>query len=263
MRRRSDKGHRCVALVLWLGLLSSPAHAQDNYEIQVYGSETMPKGTTMFELHSNFTGEGRKTIEDSVFPTNHATHETLEITRGFTTWFEVGFYTFTSVHSGIGWDWVGSHVRPRFMIPQSWRWPVGVSLSQEFGYQRREYSPDTWGWEIRPIIDKQMGQWYWSLNPTLERSFKGENKGLGFEFSPNVQVSYDFTDKINGALEYYGGMGPLRHWDPARQQEHQIFPAINLNLSPDWEFNAGVGIGLTRPTDHLIFKTIVGRRVKL
>ncbi|MGH9528291.1 MAG: hypothetical protein ACRD2S_00050, partial [Terriglobales bacterium] len=31
------------------------AYAQDNYEIQVYGSDLVPAGNTMVELHSNFT----------------------------------------------------------------------------------------------------------------------------------------------------------------------------------------------------------------
>ena len=35
-------------------------HAQDNYEIQVYGSQTQVKGSTMFELHSNYTFNGSK-----------------------------------------------------------------------------------------------------------------------------------------------------------------------------------------------------------
>jgi hypothetical protein len=34
-----------------------------------------------------------------------------------------------------------------------------VSLSQEIGYQRRDFSPDTWTWEIRPIVDKKIGCW--------------------------------------------------------------------------------------------------------
>jgi len=45
--------------------------AQDNYEIQVYGSETVPKGNTMVELHSNFTFDGSKQTIDGVLPTNH------------------------------------------------------------------------------------------------------------------------------------------------------------------------------------------------
>ena len=51
-------------------------------------------------------------------------------------------------------QWVGDHIRPRVRVPESWRWPVGVSLSTEVGYQRAVYSPDTWTWEIRPIVDK-------------------------------------------------------------------------------------------------------------
>jgi hypothetical protein len=45
-------------------------------------------------------------------------------------------------------------------VPESWHWPVGVSLSNEFGYQRRDFFPDTWTWEIRPIVDKKIGRWY-------------------------------------------------------------------------------------------------------
>jgi hypothetical protein len=238
------------------------AHAQDNYEIQVYGSETGPPGYTMIELHSNFTVEGSKQTEDGVLPTNHAVHETVEITHGFNPWFEVGFYIFTSARSGNGWHWVGDHIRPRVRIPESWHWPVGLSLSAEVGYQRRQYSADTWTLELRPIIDKQLGRWYLSFNPTLERALKGANKPRGFEFSPNAKVSYDLTKKIAGGLEYYGAVGPITDFDPFREQEQQFVPAIDLNVSPKWEFNFGIGVGVTRSTDHLIVKMIVGRRFR-
>ena len=33
-------------------------------------------------------------------PTNHAEHETIEITQGINDWSEVGFYIFTSEQSG-------------------------------------------------------------------------------------------------------------------------------------------------------------------
>src|SRR5487761_50480 len=84
-----------------------PAAAQDNYEIQVYGADLVEPGHTMLELHSNFTINGSKTIEDGVYPTNHAEHETIEITHGFNDWLEVGFYIFTSERSGQGVQWVG------------------------------------------------------------------------------------------------------------------------------------------------------------
>jgi hypothetical protein len=117
--------------------------------------------------------------------------------------------------------------------------------------------------EIRPIIDKELGRWYLSFNPTFDRAIKGPDESRGFEFSPNVKVAYDFTRKITGGLEYYGSLGPVDAIDPVHEQEHQIFPTIDLNLSPNWEVNFGIGVGLTGRTDHLILKLIIGRRFKI
>jgi hypothetical protein len=236
------------------------ARAQGNYEIQVYGSDLVDPGHTMFELHSNFTFEGSKTTQDGTLPTNHQWHETLEITHGFNDWFETGFYFFTSLQNGYGWDYVGSHIRPRVRVPKKWNWPVGVSISQEFGYQRAQFSADTWTYELRPIVDKQMGRWYLAFNPAFDKSFHGPGQNLGFTFSPNFKVSYDITPKIAGGVEYYGSLGPVTGFDPVAQQEQQIFPTIDLNLSEKWEFNFGVGVGVTKATDHLLAKMILGYR---
>src|ERR1700728_4660639 len=129
-------------LLLALILVATLVRAQDNYEIQVYGSDLVDPRHTMVELHSNFTIDGSKTIVDGLYPTNHAEHETIEITHGFTDWLEVGFYIFTSERSGQGIQWVGDHIRPRIAIPKKWKWPVGLSLSNEIGYQRRPFSTD-------------------------------------------------------------------------------------------------------------------------
>src|SRR5947199_6467891 len=98
-------------LLLAAVFLSSNTRAQDSYEIQVYGSETVPPGRTMVELHSNFTINGERKEINGVFPSEHALHETLEITHGFTPWFETGFYVFTSIQPHEGWRWVGDHIR--------------------------------------------------------------------------------------------------------------------------------------------------------
>lgn len=234
--------------------------AQGNYEVQVYGAETVLPKHIMVELHSNFTFEGSKTAVDGVRADNHALHETIEITQGFTSWFETGFYIFMSSRAGEGYQWVGDHIRPRVRVPESWHWPVNVSLSTEIGYQRRSYSTDTWTLEIRPIIDKQLGRWYMSFNPTVDRSFHGLEVHKGVIFAPNVKVSYDVTKKVAVGVEYYGSVGSITGFDPLREQVQAIFPAIDLNLSPNWEFNFATGIGLTGGTDHLIVKMILGRR---
>jgi hypothetical protein len=236
------------------------ARSQDSYEIQVYPSELVQKGHTMVELHSNYTVEGERQVVNGVLPSNDAFHETLEITHGFTSWFETGFYVFSSIQPHRGWEWVGDHIRPRVAIPKEWNWPVGLSLSTEVGFVSRRYSEDDWSWEIRPIIDKQIGRWYFSINPASEKSISGLNAGGGYEFAPAVKVSYQLAEPIDIGIEYYAGLGNITHWSRGGDQQHQIFPTIDLNVSPDWEINFGVGVGLTRSTDDLILKLILGRR---
>jgi len=246
-------------------LAASALHAQDNYEIQVYGSETIEPKSTMVELHSNFTIDGFKHApnsiyaDDGTFPTNHAEHETIEITQGINSWSEIGFYLFTSYNPGTGYHWVGDHIRPRVRIPPSWHWPVGLSVSNEIGYQRARFSNDSWSWEIRPIIDKQLGRYYLSFNPTLDRAWHGPGIRDGVVFAPNFKVGYDFTPKIQAGIEYYGATGPIFKPDPIHDQQQQIFLASDLNVSKKWEINFGIGVNVTGGTDHLIVKGILGR----
>ncbi|HWB98205.1 MAG TPA: hypothetical protein VG672_15935, partial [Bryobacteraceae bacterium] len=237
-----------AAALPWL--YSSALMAQGNYEVQVYASELVPQGITMMEMHSNFTAKGSRFEEDGVLPTQHQEHQTLEVTHGFSEWFETGFYLFSSIQSHHGWNFVGSHIRPRIAVPSRYHLPVGLSLSTEFGYQRAIYSRDTWTWEIRPIVDKQMGRFYWSVNPTFEKSFHGPEQKHGYVFEPNVKLSYGITKMVAGGVEYYGAVGPLQNLIPLHDQEHAILPAVDVDFGPRWEFNFGVGIGVTHNTDH-------------
>jgi hypothetical protein len=246
----------CFAVIVFSRL---PAVAQGNYEIQVYGADTIAPKSTMVELHSNFTANGQRSTVDGVYPTNHQEHETIEITQGLTGWSEVGFYIFTSEQDGHGVQWVGDHIRPRVRVPDSWHWPLGVSLSTEIGYQRAVYSPDTWTWELRPILDKSVGRWYFAFNPALERTWHGPDVKQGLGFSPAVKVGYDFTKAISGGVEYYADYGRIGGFDALHDQQQQLFAVTDLNVSPKWEINFGVGVGATAGTDHLIVKGIIGR----
>jgi hypothetical protein len=119
-----------VYLVGLIFLGATFAAAQNNYEIQVYGSDTVAPESTMVDLHSNFTIDGTQPLPgsqyaaDGLYPTNHAEHETLESTNGINAWSEVGFYVFTSARAGDGWQWVGDHIRPRVRAPDQFADPL-------------------------------------------------------------------------------------------------------------------------------------------
>lgn len=245
------------ALIFFFSLQRS--HAQGNYEIQVYGSETEPPKSLMVELHSNFTADGQRLIINGVTPTYRAEHETVELTEGVNNWSEVGFYFFNDIQEETGAQWVGSHIRPRVRAPDNWHWPVGASLSAEIGYQRALFYQDTWTLELRPIIDRQTTHWYWAINPALDRTFHGPDVKLGLDFSPAAKLSYSFTPKVAGGIEYYADYGRITDIASLHDQQQQIFLATDLDLDPKWEVNFGVGIGPTAATDHWIIKGILGR----
>ncbi len=247
----------CVGL-----LVAAHAQAQNNYEIQVYASPTQAVHSTMFELHSNFTVDGSKEIIKGVIPSEHALHETLEITTGITPFFEIGAYLFTNETPGYGYQVVGTHLRPRWMVPTAWGLPVGLSLSTEIGYQKAAYSTDTWSLEIRPIIDKQWKKLYISLNPTFGISLKSKYNSAVPGFEPNVKVSYLIAPTAALGLEYYGDIGPINRFDPRNQQNHALFVVYDLQNNPVWEVNIGAGLGLTSATDRFVCKVILGRKVK-
>lgn len=262
-------------ILIALCATAAAAHAQDNYEIQVYGSQTMTPGVLLTELHSNYTVEGSTTTQFGVLPTQGQEHETVELTQGINDWSEVGFYIFTSEKNGNGVQWVGDHIRPRVRVPPSWRWPVGVSLSNEIGYARPEYTNGTWSWQIMPIVDQNIGRWYWAVNTTMNwafhtvppppgtpqaqvASYYRDVQPRGLTFGPAATVTFQPKKTFNFGVEYYGYWGEFGQFVNLHNQQQQIFPVVNLFVSPNWEINFGAGWGATASTDHLIVKGIVG-----
>jgi hypothetical protein len=261
MEITSRKSMKIITLIIIMLYLET-ANAQNNYEIQVYASPTMSKGFTMFELHSNYTLNGSTQIVNGVLPSNHSLHETVEITTGITPVFETGVYLFTNYTPGYGYQVVGVHLRPRVMAPTDWGIPFGLSLSMEIGYQKPAYADDEWSLEIRPIIDKQWGNFYASINPTFGIALQSQYNTSVPTFEPNVKLSYAIFTNTALGIEYYGDMGPVTQFDQGPQQNHALFLAYDLLNNAKWELNIGAGFGLTPSTDPFVFKIITGRRVQ-
>jgi hypothetical protein len=226
--------------------------AQDANEIQVYGSATTPKYTTMIELHNNYTFKGPKFNQDY-----HPFLQTLEITTGISENFELGFYVFTINNNGKT-QYTGSNIRPRVKAPDQWNLPIGISLSSEIGCSLDPITKNNdWGAEIRPIFDKTMGAHYLSFNPNVGVSFTNKE----YLFEPNFKYAYSTSQKANLGFEYYGNTGSLFNPFKLPQQEHQLYVVVDLFLHPLYEFNFGIGKGLTDVSNGTTVKCYVGRRI--
>ncbi len=239
-------------------LMTLKLKAQGDNEIQVYASPTIQKGWTIFELHSNYTTRGSKFLTDPKLA--RWVNETLEITSGFAKNFEIGFYTFTAFSPSGEFQYLGNQIRPRLTVPDTWKWPFGASLSMEFGFFRPDkFSPFNWQGEVRPIIDKTAGNWYFSLNPNIDFVLTGAEKGAGI--APQFKTVYTIEKAVGIGIEYYGSLGGFNNILPMQLQEHLLGPMIDIYTHPMWELNAGVLFGMTDGSNQRIFKILLGRRI--
>jgi hypothetical protein len=217
---------------------------------------------TMFEFHLNTFPKGTQSTESGVYANNHQVHMTMEVTHGLTKYWELGGYLVSAIVPDVGAEFVGGRIRPRFQAPPGWKLPFHFSLSTEVDFNREHFDANSITLELRPIIDKQAGKWYFSINPSFEKSLRGPDAHAGFDFEPSIKVSYNLTRRIAAGVEYYAGMGTVTDLYALHDQHHAIFPTIDLDISPDWEFNFGVGRGLTGTSEQWVVKCIIGRRFK-
>ena len=231
--------------------------AQADNEIQVYASPTIGAKRTIAELHNNYTFKGSENLTDP--KTARWLNHTLEITHGIAENIEIGFYTFVTLSPGGGYQYLGNQIRPRVTAPAGWKLPFGASLSLEFGrFRDNVLIPFYWQGEIRPIIDKTVGNVYASLNPNIDFVVSGPGKQWGF--SPQFKTYYNIKQKAGIGLEYYSSYGSFKNFLPLKEQEHLLGPMFDLLAFPDWELQTGFLFGLTPNSNQSIFKLLVGRR---
>ena len=241
----------------------SRATAQDLFEIQVYPYLTVPKGRTMVEVHTNHFSAGTVETPPGEFPLDRQSHATLEVTHGFTNYFECAGYFVTAAHvPGEGTRVVGARIRPRMRFRETPNLFFNISLSFEFGFQSSEFEANTRTLEIRPILEHEDGRLYLSINPVVAAALEGPDAGSGPDFEPSVKFAWNVTKIIAAGVEYYASTGAINDFVPRHEQWHLIVPTIDFEVSPDWELNIGIGRGLTGATAHWVVKSIIGYRFK-
>lgn len=192
--------------------------------------------------------------------TEHTGHELVEVTAGVTSWSEVALYGFAIRPPGGSLQLAGGSARVKLRIPDQWHWPIGVAISTEIEHEPASLSPHTWTWELRPIIDRAHGRWYASVNPVIEHVLAGADTSGGVQFTPSARLTYDVARTLTAGVEYYGAFGKFGAFASPNNRLQQFFGAIDLHVSPLWELNAGLGVGTTSATSHLVAKIVVGRR---
>jgi hypothetical protein len=231
-----------------LYLFAATACAQDPFEIHVYEYEKLHRFQFTLEQHLNYWAIGSKEFEGRAAPTNDQLHMTYELTGGITDHFSLGFMQLNTVLPGTGFQYAGWRVLPHFYVPESWHLPVAIGLVTEFSFARPQYIPETGHVEIRPIIEKTIGDFQLDFNPVVSRALRGANVDSGWHFEPAARVAYGNAEKARWRpyLEYYGAIS---------DHVHQLFPGVDVRLSKNLVWSLGVGVGVTAEQPGLVLKS--------
>lgn len=256
IRARAIPAALLLALAASLAL-AGRAGAIDFYEIEIYTTETTPEGQLQLELHSNSvtTATGAEAHENL---NPYQVHETLEATYGITPHIEIGQYLATAKLSNGDYEYAGARTKCHFGVAASDSWPLQIGGNIELDYMRRAAEQNPLSLELRPILQKQVGPLTAVADFAFEKPFDGPGTHQGMTFAPSGEITYELFSWVTPAVEYYGDMGAIEHFPGVQHQQHFIVPALNFDFIPQLELNFGVGFGLTRASNGVFLKSIVG-----
>lgn len=243
-----------AALLLWLGC-ACISRAQTD-EIQVYDAEIAGPGVFNLTWHNNYTFSGSETpsFAGGVVP-DKSLNGVTEWAYGVAPWFEAGLYfplySFTR-DNGVLYN--GFKLRALFVSPDAAHRDVFYGINFEFSDNTAHWNERRYTSEIRPIIGTHVGRFDFIFNPIVDNSYQGGVDGL--EFVPATRVAMKVSENYKLALEEYDDFGRVGRFLPEVKQSHQLFSVLDIHTA--WlDLEGGLGFGVTRGSDHRVFKLIL------
>ena len=252
---RCLRAAQATIAALLLGM--APAHAI-NDEIQVYTEDINEPGQFGLELHMNTTPAGRSTPDypgDSI--PRHGFRLTPEFSYGINKDFEAGMYLPTVRDADGSFSASGVKLRLKWLplkpAEDNPGWYAGVNW--EVARIDKRYSDSPMTTEVRTIIGYRADKWLLGVNPILSWDLSPGYRNGGPDMVLGFKGVHDVAEGIALGLEYYSGIGKLAHPMPHSLQEHTIYAVMDFDRKP-FDFNVGVGRGLTGATDQWTVKAI-------
>ncbi len=230
------------------------AHAQTD-EIQVYDAAIAAPGTYSLDWHNNYVASGAPApaFPGGIVP-DHSLNGVAEWAYGATPWFEAGLYfPLYSLTSGGSLLYNGLKLRALFVTPDAAHRDVFYGVNFEFSDNTAHWNQHRLTSEVRPIVGLHAGRFDVIFNPILDVDYTGTGN---LEFAPATRVAMQLAAAAKIALEEYDDFGHVSHFLPAARQTHQLFLVLDRS-TPWFEFEAGVGAGLTGVSDHRAVKLIL------
>ncbi|HEY3301979.1 MAG TPA: hypothetical protein VGL70_00435 [Candidatus Binatia bacterium] len=253
---------------LLLMLLASLLHPRlsgaqlDPFEFEVYPYKTLGRGMLELESLNTVVANGHRHGEEGTshgaLPSQSMWRTAFEVAYGLTDRIEAAAYVNLAKPRGGDLQYAGSKFRLRRSLVDQGQLPVDLGWYFELAYARTpKFDDQKLELELRPIIQKDLGDFSLMLNPIFEKILVGSEEKEGFEFGYAHGIYYRWMRALTLGIEFYGGIGMTKHPEPSKEQQHYIFPVIQGEYG-GIEYSVGPGFGLTRGSDRVLVKFNIG-----
>jgi hypothetical protein len=223
--------------------------------IQVYNAEIANVGQWTPQQHLNYAIDGRKAPDfpGGIIP-NHALNGTPELAYGIADWWEMGFYAPFAVDQTGTFYSNAAKLRELFVTPNAAQREFFYGVNFEFSYAMPQFVQTKWNLEIRPIIGFRRGDYEFIINPIVDAGFGQNGETI---FAPCARFARKLSKTLSIGVEYYTDLGPMQNVVPFNGQQHNIYGVVDFKVGR-FDVEAGIGYGLTRGSDPLMAKIIIG-----
>ncbi|HLK12971.1 MAG TPA: hypothetical protein VKW76_16470 [Candidatus Binatia bacterium] len=249
---------RIIIILLALAGWPGAACALNFFELEVYPATTEGRGMNEVENLTTFVADGRRPTEEERTGEEPRRHRlirsSVEYNYGLTDRIDIALYTDLQRVDGQTVEYAGSRVRARGALWEQGRFPLDVGWYVEAEMPRDD--PAQLEFDFRPLLSRDFGRFTVDLNPGFELPAVASERRT-FEFDYAARIYWRLTRTLQPGIEFYGGIGQIRNVDPAREQEHYVFPVVYARPAAGWWLTLGPGFGLTRGSDPVMLKANV------
>ena len=112
----------------------------------------------------------------------------------------------------------------KFQLTEHNQYFVDVGLITEFEVPRHE---EGYEFKVGPLFQGDAGPVRWNANLLFEKVLRGSrDEEHPTEMGYQLQARYSLRQGLDVGVQAFGEMGKWNHWDPSREQNHRLGPAV-------------------------------------
>ena len=136
--------------------------------------------------------------------------------------------------------------------------PIDLGIYVEYILPNKGYK-ESEEIELKWILEKDFGFHRFVLNPTFEKKISGPDVTEGTEFALSGGWYFNKSLTFQPGIEFYSKWGELNDMAKFGDSKSYIFPTVDFVLGKKGNitWHTGIGIGLTNPSDNIVFKSII------